>query len=313
MTTFLLSYPTSLSQRTLHDQTESAPLDRSALQAIRQDWLGLCDQVIRAGAHVFVVSPDHQADAERSQLTGLLQLGKLGCIYNWVRPGGANTPIFVHMPSSAAHAAAEEATLRRQLVPLGLEILTVSQPDIRQSMLVPIGKGRYLYMVAPGQAHTQHTELSGLWPLGARVLSVSVAPGRQHHAGVALHSRGGQTLLLLDPGSLVGTTITDINRFVGDKVEVLLLSAEDIAARATQALCVHGTVILPTGTSSTLRGHLWRRGFLLAEVNTATLSSDGGPRALAAEWRGFVPDEELGTYATQREPLFQRLVSEAEV
>ena len=67
---------------------------------------------------------------------------------------------------------------------------------------------------------------------------------------------------------------------------------------------------LPRRPGSTLRGHLWRFGFQVVDVDVSELGGAAiglGPRAFALPWSQCMLDDALPTYATRRDELYRRL------
>ena len=71
---------------------------------------------------------------------------------------------------------------------------------------------------------------------------------------------------------------------------MLSIDEADCLGYAANSLCVNGTVLMPTGLSTGLRGNLVKRGFNLEELELGELfgKGGGGPRCLVNELRGFV-------------------------
>jgi N-dimethylarginine dimethylaminohydrolase len=98
--------------------------------------------------------------------------------------------------------------------------------------------------------------------------------------------------------------VPDLRAFLKN-VEVLAIEEEDALGYACNALCVNGTVLLPTGLSTGLRGHLVRRGFTVEELELNELfgKGGGGPRCLVNELKGFVLTPEAPDYVSRRDEL----------
>ena len=86
---------------------------------------------------------------------------------------------------------------------------------------------------------------------------------------------------------------------------MLAVDEEDALDYACNSLCVDGTVLMPAGLSTGLRGHLVRRGFAIEELDLPELfgKGGGGPRCLVNELRGFVLNDDAPSYASRREQL----------
>ena len=103
---------------------------------------------------------------------------------------------------------------------------------------------------------------------------------------------------------MIDRTLPDL-RAAFNKVEVISVDEDDAAAGACTALSVNGTVIIPPGLSTTLRGHLIRRGFLLVELAMPELfeRGGGGPHALVNELVGFVIGTGAPDYTRARDRI----------
>jgi hypothetical protein len=112
-------------------------------------------------------------------------------------------------------------------------------------------------------------------------------------------------VLLVSRPLLKSHTPEDLGRFLGDKVDVLIMDSDDTAAFASEALNVRGTLILPMGCSTILRGVLFRRGFRLVEVDVSALvgPAGGGPKLLTSELSGLVLSDDAPSYLLRRDRL----------
>jgi N-dimethylarginine dimethylaminohydrolase len=120
-------------------------------------------------------------------------------------------------------------------------------------------------------------------------------------------TRGGDTVLIAFGGALVDRTLPELRTFCGDKVEVLAIDEADCLAYAANSLCVNGTILMPTGLSTGLRGNLAKRGFTIEELELGELfgKGGGGPRCLVNELRGFVLTEDAPDYVSRRDRLYE--------
>ncbi|HEX4460543.1 MAG TPA: hypothetical protein VIA18_21340, partial [Polyangia bacterium] len=144
-------------------------------------------------------------------------------------------------------------------------------------------------------------------PMGARVLDVQLREP-WFHGDTALDpltSRGGDTTLLAYGGALVDHTLPDLRTFAAN-VEVLSVEEDDALGYACNSLCIDGTILMPSGLSTGLRGNLARRRFNVEELELPELfgKGGGGPRCLVNELRGFVLTATAPDYVSQRDMLF---------
>ena len=86
---------------------------------------------------------------------------------------------------------------------------------------------------------------------------------------------------------------------------MLPIDEADCLGYAANSLCVNGTVLMPAGLSTGLRGNLLKRGFNLEELELGELfgKGGGGPRCLVNELRGFVLTEDAPDYVSRRDRL----------
>ena len=153
-------------------------------------------------------------------------------------------------------------------------------------------------------------EVAALLPMGAHALRVDIDRDSGLSAFNVLTTRAGATMVLVSTQALKTTSMAEISTFIGNKCELISLSAEDSAIGAGAMLCVHGNVFVPPGVSTTLRGHLWRFGFQVVDVDVSELGGAAiglGPRAFALPWSQCMLDDALPTYATRRDELYRRL------
>jgi N-dimethylarginine dimethylaminohydrolase len=146
-------------------------------------------------------------------------------------------------------------------------------------------------------------------PQGARVLDVQLNDPFFHGDTCldAMTTAGGHTFLLAYGAALANHTLPDLRAFLGDKVEVISVEEDDALGYACNSLCVGGTVLMPTGLSTGLRGSLVRRGFTIEELDLPELfgKGGGGPRCLVNELRGFVLTPDAPDYVSQRDNLHE--------
>src|SRR6185503_10595389 len=112
---------------------------------------------------------------------------------------------------------------------------------------------------------------------------------------------------LVHEAALVDRTIPELRSFLGNRAEVLAVDEEDARNYACNTLAVSGTLLMPTGLSTGLRGQLLHRGFAVEELELGELfgKGGGGPRCLVNELRGFVLTEDAPDYVSRRDRLYE--------
>jgi N-dimethylarginine dimethylaminohydrolase len=144
-------------------------------------------------------------------------------------------------------------------------------------------------------------------PSNARLLDLEIRQPFFHGDTClnAITNRAGDVSLLAHGGALVNSTVEALRRFLGDAVEVLPVDQDDALAYACNALCVNGTILMPSGVSTSLRGQLARRGFALEELGFEELfgKGGGGPRCLVNELRGLVLNRGAPDFASRRDQI----------
>ena len=148
---------------------------------------------------------------------------------------------------------------------------------------VQFGKTIFAFIQA---ANAQPSEGSVIDHLGLSFTNLEAkvkAPfGFGDEVAAMLYNKAGDGVLLAHEGGLEGRSIPDL-RAAFNKIEVIPVDADDAEAGACTALCVNGTVILPPGLSTSLRGHLVRRGFILVEQDMPQLWGRGGDRQVKGD------------------------------
>jgi N-dimethylarginine dimethylaminohydrolase len=174
-----------------------------------------------------------------------------------------------------------------------------------------VGSNRHIATWGTRSSRASVEEVRGLLPSNAKLLDLQLQPPFTHGslALAPLANHAGDTILLAHGAAFVSVHVEAVRRFVGNSVEVLPIDRDDALGFACHALCVNGTLILPSGVSAGLRGQLVRRGFILEELDLPELcgKGGGGPRALVNELRGLVLGDGAPDYASRREELVARL------
>lgn len=299
---FILSYPSAVNLA-----SGSAGL----WQALAQ-WLALCDQITRAGGTILLLEPPAEALAGASSTNGPWAASRLGSVFVGARADGTTDALFLRSRGESESPAAESDALRAQLLRFGLRVRDATQRWGGQAELVGLPRNRFIVSYGVRSTEASCDEVAACLPLGAHTLRVKVTADSGLCACTYLQSVGGNNVLLIDQRVIPDVTLANFASFAGDKVQVIGVGAEDAAAGATQMLCVHGTVLVPPGISTTLRGHLWRTGFQVVESDLSALGGPSvglGPRAFAIAWPQCLLDDTLPTYATRRAELYRCLES----
>lgn len=298
---FILSYPSVSS---------SAPGSASGAAGLRQaltQWLALADHITRAGGTILLLDPPADAPA-----TDLVATSRLGSVFVGARSDGSVDALFLRAQHDASGPSAGVDPISAQLRSFGLRVRDATVRWGGQAELVGLPRNRFIVSYGARSTETSADEVAACLPLGAHTLRVQVAGDSGLAAFTYLQSVGGNSVLLIDQRVMPSVTLAQVAAFAGDKVQVIGVAADDAAAGATQLLCVHGTVLAPPGISTTLRGHLWRTGFQVAEVDLSALGGPSvgiGPRAFVIAWPQCLLDDTLPTYATRRADLYRRLES----
>ena len=295
MATFILSYPDkSFVPQGAQGQSTSAPSG-----AAFEQWLKLCDEIHRHQGRILVIDPATVGSV--SSVYGAL----LGSPF--LAPGKLPQPVFLR--ANHGDAASEDA-VQRAIADAGLQVRTAQHRWQGQVDLIPVGRNRFILTYGSGdQGSSLHAveEIKELLPLGAQVMAIELAPDcpRGSAALTCITDPSNKSVVLVSRRALKSHTPEAIGPFVGNNVEVSILSSEDAAVFASECINVRGTLILPTGCSTILRGFLLRRGFQLAEVDVSLLvgPQGGGPRLLACELPGLVLSDEAPSYLLRRERL----------
>jgi hypothetical protein len=293
MATFILSYP----DRAFVPRG-GEPKAGSASAAFTQ-WLALCDEIHRAQGRILVLDPTMAGEVS-SVYSGLLGAPFLA-------PGKLPQPLFLR-----AHfgEVAQEDAVHKAIAEAGLVVQAAQHRWQGQVDVIPVGRNRFILTHGgseQGSSVQAEEEVKALLPLGAQTLSVELSATcpRGSAAMCCITDPSNKPLLLISRKALKSHTPEQIGPFVGTQVEMAILSEEDVAVFATECLNVRGTLILPVGCSTILRGLLLRRGFRFAEVDVSHLVGEngGGPHVLACELPGLVLSDEAPSYLLRRERL----------
>lgn len=302
--TFLMSYPGPDWQIRGGENFRSKARASTNPRAALKEWLTLCDAITRAGGRILVMPPAQATPP----LTGMIYAANAGALF---RSGDAWT--FLVSKMSVAHRQAEREAIRAFFAEAGVPTAEASHVWEGQADIATLPGSRYLLTWGVRSVRESVAEVREKLPTGARSLDVKLRDP-YFHGDTCLNplvNRAGDTVLLAFGGALVDRTIPELRTFAGNYAEVLPIEEADALAYACNALCVNGTVLMPVGVSTGLRGLLVRRGFAVEELDLSELfgKGGGGPRCLVNELRGFVLTDEAPSYASQRDALYAKLES----
>jgi N-dimethylarginine dimethylaminohydrolase len=164
---------------------------------------------------------------------------------------------------SVAHRQAERDFIRAFAVESGLACVVAQHPWEGQADLQLVGESnRFVATWGVRTVRASIEDIRPLLPPNARLMDVQLQQPFFHGDTCmnAITNRGGDTLLLAHGGAFVGATIEAVRQFVGSGVDVVAVDRDDALGYACNSLCVHGTVLMPSGLSPSLRGAIARRG-----------------------------------------------------
>ena len=294
MATFILSYPDkSFVPRGV--AAEGAP---AAGPAFAQ-WLKLCDEIHRVAGRIMVLDP--------------CQVGSVPSVYAallgspFLAPGKLEHPVFLR---SHLGAPAGDDAIGRAIGEAGLPVRAAQHPWQGQVDVIPLERNRFVVTYGgseQGSSAQSVEEVKELLPMGAQVMAIELSPTcpRGSAALCFLSSGNGKSVLLVSRAALKSHTPEDLGTFIGNKVDVVILAPEDSELYASECLNVRGTLLLPVGCSTILRGLLVRRGFQVSPVDVSLLVGPrgGGPRLLACDLPGLVLSDDAPSYLLRRERL----------
>jgi N-dimethylarginine dimethylaminohydrolase len=299
--TFLMSYPAAQWQirggENFRSQARAATNPRAAMK----EWLALCDAITKHGGHILLMAPPSDVNPP---LTGMMYTAnagamfKLGDHWTWMLPN-----------MSVAHRHAEREHIRAFWAEAGVPVEEAAHTWEGQADVTTLPGNRFLLTWGVRSVRESIEAVRKRLPPGARVVEVKLRDPYFHGDTCldAMTTRGGDTVLLAFGGALVDKTVPELRTFVGNSAEVLPIDEDDALAYACNSLCVDGTILMPSGISTGLRGHLLRRGFKIEELELPELfgKGGGGPRCLVNELRGFVLTAEAPDYVSQRDQLMR--------
>lgn len=299
--TFLMSYPgpswTIRGGANFRSQERAPTNPRAAMQ----EWLGLCDAITRAGGTILVMPPKPATPP----LSGMIYTANAGALF---RKGDVGD--FVVSQMAVNHRQDEHGQVSAFFREAGVAALQANQVWEGQADICSLAGSRYILTWGVRSVQKSVDEIRTHLPPGARTLALQLREPF-FHGDTCLNpikNRVGDHVLLAHAGAFVDHSIQDVRDFVGSYAEVFPVDEDDALGYACNALSVDGTLLIPTGLSTALRGQLVRRGFTLQELELGELfgKGGGGPRCLVNELHGFVADREAPTtYLGQRSRLQQ--------
>jgi len=271
-----------------------------------QEWLGLCDAITRAGGHILVLPPAPAAPAGSSadaELTGMIYTANAGQLFHT-----GDEWLFLVSRMAVAHRQGEAEHVRRFVEQAGVRCRVAGEVWEGQADVQTLGGNRFITTWGVRSSQKSLAEVRALLPAGAHVLEVKTQEPFFHGDTClnALTNRAGDTVLLAFGGALASESeLPAIRTFVGARAEVIAIERDDALGYACNALCVNGTLLLPRGLSTGLRGQLRRRGFDEVELDLGELfgKGGGGPRCLVNELRGLVVNPGAPDYRSLRDGL----------
>ncbi len=299
--TYLMSYPGSdwhiRGGQNFRSEARSETNPRRAMM----EWISLCDAITRAGGHILVMPPP----SVDPPLTGMIYTANAGQLF---RSGEEWVYLLANM--SVPHRQAEREFVRAFATDAGLQTRVAAHSWEGQADLQLVAGNRYIATWGVRTVRAALDDVRPLLPPNGRLLELQIQDPFFHGDTClnAIANRAGDTVLLAHGGALVGSSLEAIRQFVGGTVEVYPVDRDDALAYACNGLCVNGTLLLPHGVSTGLRGQLVRRGFTIEELDLGELfgKGGGGPRCLVNELRGLVLNQGAPDYASQRDQLVAR-------
>jgi N-dimethylarginine dimethylaminohydrolase len=295
--TFLMSYPGPdwriEGGENFRSKEKAATNPRQALR----EWLTLCDAITDAGGRILVMPPP-----QKPSLTGLVYTANTGALFKQV-----NHWEFVVSKMSVAHRETERAYVKKFFDEAGVPTAEAPNTWEGQADLTVLPGNRFLVTWGVRSVKASIEDVRARLPQAARVLDVQLKEPFFHGDTCldALVNRGGDCVLLAHGAAFASRSIPEIRSFIGSYAEVVPVDADDALAYACNSLCVNGTLIMPEGTSTGLRGTLIHRGFNIVELDLSELfgKGGGGPRCLVNQLHGFVISDDAPSYTVQRDRL----------
>jgi N-dimethylarginine dimethylaminohydrolase len=262
------------------------------------EWLKLCETISAAGGRILVMPPAAATPA----LTGMIYTANAGQLFK----NGLEWQ-FLLSKMSVPHRGGEREHIQKFFAEAGMPTGEAQHTWEGQADVAALPGNRFLISWGVRSVRESVDEVRARLPAGARVLDVQLREPFFHGDTCinSLINPGGDQVLLAHEGALVNRTLPELRGFIGNYGEVLAVDADDALGYACNALCVNGTVIMPTGLSTGLRGTLIKRGFKIEELELNELfgKGGGGPRCLVNQLAGFVISDDAPSFGVQRERL----------
>lgn len=297
--TFLMSYPGPSWHIRGGENFRSKARKDTNPRAAMKEWLTLCDAITRAGGRILIMPPSSDP---KSPLTGMIYTANAGALFK-----NGDKWSFLISKMAVAHRQAEREHIRAFLGEAGVTTADAKHTWEGQADITTLPGSRYLLTWGVRSVKESIEEVRDRLPMGSRNLEIQLRDP-YFHGDTCLNpltNRGADTTLLVHGAAMVNRTIPELRTFLGTYADVLAVEEEDALAYACNALNVNGTVLLPSGLSTGVRGQLIKRGFTLEELELPELfgKGGGGPRCLVNELRGFVITDEAPSYALERDKL----------
>ncbi|MCG3174168.1 MAG: hypothetical protein GMKNLPBB_02392 [Myxococcota bacterium] len=289
---FLMSYPPRGWRITGGKNFRSAGRKSPSPAGALREWMALAGSIQALGGEIIVMAPP-----EGQTLTGMMYTANAG-EFSMFR----DQPLFLISNMSVAHRKAEadviEAFWKRAGVPVWrIESIWEGQADICR---LPHG---LVYTYGPRSEEAFCNEVAPHLKGNNAIRVPLVDPF--FHGDLALNCltrKDGSALVLICPDAFDGDGCETVREFCEGFVEVLEMSKADALEYAGNALCVNGTLLLPSGVSESLADQVRARGIAVQRLHFDELlgKGGGGPRCLVNELREFPEIDDSFLYRTQR-------------
>jgi N-dimethylarginine dimethylaminohydrolase len=298
---FLMSYPPASWSIRGGQNARSKVKPATNPRAAMKEWLRLCDAITRHGGRILIMPPVAEATPS---LTGMMYTANAGALFK-----KGDRWVWLLSKMAVAHRQAETTRIKSFWADTGMPVIEAQHAWEGQAEVFPLPANRVVLSWGVRSARESLEDVRPHLLPNARVLEVQVREP-YFHGDLCLNAMttaAGHTFLLAFGGGLANHTLPDLRNFVGNYAEVLSVEEDDALGYACNSLCVGGTVLLPAGLSTGLRGILVRRGFNLEELEMPELlgKGGGGPRGLVNELRGFVLTPDAPDYVSQRDNLHE--------